>query len=136
MKKSFLVIVLFSLYSFSCGEGANPNLDDCPAELLCTEELRSYTYTPTENGEPLILDNFYVRNMENGNIYPNANLNTVTAPGTYLVITDMAFNEIKKSGSLIRFFGIKNNQIVIQTDFMVGHDCCHVIPLEGPFDTE
>lgn len=134
MKNLFFFLSELVFTTPSCEYGDAHQMDDCPSELLCTEEFRSYNYSPTENGEPLILDNFYVRNMDNGNIYPNSNLNALMVPGTYLVITDMAFNEIKKSGTVIRFFGIKNNQIVLQTDFSVGHDCCHVIPLSGPFD--
>lgn len=85
------------------------------------------------DGKPVVLDNYYVKNIDNGNLYQESSLNDHLDEGQYVVVSDVRLSEIKKTGTILRFFGIKNNEIVLQQDFTVGHDCCHIIPLSGPF---
>lgn len=132
MKKSPTFLLILFLV-FSCGEDAiDPEF--CPPNLVCTEELRYLTFSPIVNGEPLILDDYYVRNMDTGSIYEESTLNDVLEQGQYLIVSDAMKDEIKRSGTVLRFVGAKDNQVVLEQDFLVGDDCCHIEPLEGPFD--
>ncbi|NVK85709.1 MAG: hypothetical protein HWE21_15395 [Cytophagia bacterium] len=135
MKKYIPFLLLASITVFSCNEeDASMVPDDCPEELFCTEELRHLTYKATVNGEPTVLDDYYIKNLDNGLIYQKNPQNDFLDEGVYVVISDALMDEVKKSGTILRFFGIKNNTIVLQQDFIVGHDCCHVVPISGPFE--
>ncbi|GHE69287.1 MULTISPECIES: hypothetical protein [Roseivirga] len=135
MKKLFYSIYIIAFATLVACEVDNPaSFDDCPVNLLCTEEFRHYTYSPKTNNQPILLDDYYVKNLDNGNIYLHGSNQLPLHEGQYLVITDAAISEIKRKGTVVRFFGVKNNTIILETDFLVGHDCCHVTPLSGPFD--
>ena len=127
------VIIVCILTLFSCGEDAAPSDQGCPTELLCTEQFVSLTFSPKENGEFIKLDSYYSQNLDNGNSYNFDQSNNLPVSEFYVLITDGEMEEISKEGTVIRFFGIKDNQVIIEQDFIVGHDCCHVIPLQGPF---
>lgn len=134
MKKLSTLFLVLSLV-FSCGENAiDPEF--CPPNLVCTEEIRYLTFSPLVNGEALILDDYYVRNMDTGGIYQASTLNEVLEDGQYLVVSDVMKDEIQREGTVLRFVGAKDNQVVIEQDFLVGDDCCHIKALEGPFDSE
>lgn len=117
----------------SCSDDASPNDQDCPTELLCTEQFVSLTFSPRVNGEFVELDSYYTQNLDNGMAYIFDSDHNLPISEFYIVISDAQLNDIDKEGTTLRFFGTKDNQLVIEQDFIVGHDCCHVIPLEGPF---
>jgi len=134
MKQLFSLLSICVLLVFSCDEDVTRNENICQEDLPCTEELRFLTYSPKVNGEAVILDDYYVKNLDNGNYYQSSSLIAYMDEGTYLIISDVRRQELRQSGTTLRFFGIKNGQIILQTDFEVGHDCCHIVPLSGPFD--
>lgn len=131
--KKFGFIICFVLLIQSCGE-QSPQPEICAPNLLCTEELRFLTFSPQLHDEPLIFDNYYVRNTDNGNIYDENSLDQLLEEGTYVIASDLIKDELKKSGTTLRFVGAKDGQVMLEQDFVVGHDCCHILPLEGPFD--
>ncbi|MFT6872984.1 MAG: hypothetical protein ACJAVN_001998 [Roseivirga sp.] len=136
MKKLIYSILLINLVVFSCtneDDGMN-NISDCPTDIVCTEIFVSLTFSPKDiNNQPITLDSFYAQNLDNGNTYSTEN-NDFAQENSYIVVTDAQIGEINKAGTNIRFIGLKGDEIVVQQDFMIGHDCCHVIPLNGPFD--
>ncbi|KYG74077.1 hypothetical protein [Roseivirga spongicola] len=132
--KRYILFLLTLLAFSSCGEDEISMLSaPCNQDLVCTEELRYLSYKAMLDGKPVVLDNYYVKNLDNGNLYQESSLNDHLDEGQYVVVSDVRLSEIKKTGTILRFFGIKNNEIVLQQDFTVGHDCCHIIPLSGPF---
>lgn len=133
MKVLKIILPFLLLGLLSCNEDASPNDQDCPTELLCTEQFVSLTFSPRTNGEFVELDSYYTRNLDNGNTYIFNAQNNLPISEFYIVISDSEMDEVAKDGTNLRFFGTKDNQLVIEQDFIVGHDCCHVIPLEGPF---
>ena len=134
--KRLLYILLLPLLFYGCGNDEDPiKQDDCPEDIACTEIFVMLTFTPKdENDQPIRLDSFYTQNLDNGNTYDGPSRNDLIQEGTYVVISDGELEEINMEGTLIRFFGIVNDRIVIEQDFEVGHDCCHVQPLNGPFN--
>lgn len=135
MKKLVFSILLSGLMVFSCtNEDDAMNVTDCPSDIGCTEVFISLTFSPKDdNDQAILLDSFYAQNLDNGNTYsiPATNLLNTTS---YTVISDAEIDEINKDGTNIRFIGLQGDQIVVQQDFVVGHDCCHVLPISGPFD--
>ncbi|RKQ42368.1 hypothetical protein BXY85_2978 [Roseivirga pacifica] len=107
--------------------------DECPTNIGCTEEYRSLLFQPTKDGQAVLLDSYYVKNLDNDNIYNFTNNDTHDRLAAYIVATDSQLEEVKKSGSTLRFVGSANNEVVIEQDFVVGHDCCHIVGIDGPF---
>lgn len=137
MKKLISTVLLSLIILCSCSnEDDSLGNSDCPTDIVCTLILKSLTFSPKgDNDQAILLDSFYAQNLDNGNTYSiesNDQLNSTR----YIVISDAQIGEINKSGTNIRFIGLQNDQIVVQQDFVVGHDCCHVLPLAGPFDSQ
>lgn len=134
MKRLIFLLSVCLLALSSCEENMTYEELLCPEDIACTEELRYLSYSPKHNGKPVILDEYYVKNLDNGNFYQRSEAVDHLPEGSYLVITDQYKSELRQDGTILRFFGIQNGQITLQVDFKVGHDCCHIIPLGGPFD--
>ncbi len=132
MKKLKLISVLFAFLLFACGEEATPT-DDCPEELLCTEEFRSLTFSPRENEQFVVLDSYYTLNLDNGETYNYEGQHDPLVSQFYVIISDAEMDQVAKDGTNVRFIGVVGSTPVIEQDFVVGHDCCHVIGIEGPF---
>ncbi|WP_420386160.1 hypothetical protein [Roseivirga sp.] len=133
--KPYLMLLLLAVLLYSCGEKTVDDILDCPDNLACTEELRHITYSPMANGQPVVLDHYYVKNLDNGQIY-QSNPAILQAEGSYLVVSDLEMDQLRQSGTILRFFGVIDNKIVLETDFKVGKDCCHIVPLGGPYDLQ
>lgn len=132
MKKIGLIMLLgITFLGLSCEDTESPL--ECSNDIGCTLNLVSIIHKPqdeVENG--ILLDNYYSQNLDNGNVYDFRNPNTARTDSSYVVISDAQKDEVKSSGTTIRFFGEANGEVIIEQDFLVGHDCCHVILLQGP----
>ena len=135
MKKlKILFAAILVLTVMACeGENCRIHPDECLTNIACTEEFRSLLFQPIENGEAVLLDSYYVKNLDNDNIYSFTNNDSQDRIAAYVVVTDSQLNDVRKSGSNLRFIGSINNEVVIEQDFVVGHNCCHIIGIEGPF---
>ncbi len=138
MRKLFCTLFSLLLILTSCSNSDEDidNTTECPDNVVCTEILISLTFSPKgANDTPIFLDNYYSQNLDNGQTYSILNSN-IASTASYVVVSDEQLEEINQEGTNIRFIGLQGNQIVVQQDFLVGHDCCHIIPLSGPFDDQ
>ncbi|MBO3700566.1 hypothetical protein [Roseivirga sp. E12] len=136
MRKLIYLLIINLIFITACSNDDQPlnNNEDCPDNIVCTEILISLTFSPKDgNDNPIFLDSYYSQNLDNGQTYSITN-GTVLSTASYVVVSDEQLDEINQNGTNIRFIGIQGNQIVVQQDFVVGHDCCHVVPLSGPFE--
>ncbi len=130
MKKLKALFLLGIIALVSCEEVTDPL--NCSPTIVCTEQFESFSFDLTDSdNQPILLDNFYSQNLDNGNIYDFSDASDQLSGNTYIIITDAQRNELKQEGTTIRFFGEKDGQIIVQEDFLIGHDCCHIVPLEG-----
>ncbi|WP_296620685.1 hypothetical protein [Marivirga sp.] len=133
MKFSYLQIFFaFAAISFfSCKEEELSN-DDCNLETrICTEEFRSISLEiTTPDGNPVILDDFYTFHDSRKKF--EFELNDVQkGNGIYPVITDSELDELKREGTTLIFVGEKDGKNLVEHQMVIGHDCCHVILIEG-----
>jgi hypothetical protein len=128
--KRIVTLLLFLAY-VACDEQTKP--DECPSNIICTEEFVSLYTQILEEDLPVELESYRVENVENGETYTFENVDDNNAQGLYIVITDAEFNEVKKEGTQLRLVGTTETDTEFIFDFVVGHDCCHIIPLSGPF---
>lgn len=132
MKKIFSVLLVGVMMIIQgCDESTEPL--ECPEDLGCTEEFVTFTYAPKDNsGNAIILDTYYSQNLDNGMTYGFNNPISPGNEGVYGVISDAQMSQVKASGTVIRFVGLIDDEIVIEQDFLIGHNCCHIVALEGP----
>ncbi|MEQ8470869.1 MAG: hypothetical protein RIC35_06765 [Marinoscillum sp.] len=56
-----------------------------------------------------------------------------TEASTYhSVITDSEYVEVDFSGTEVTFTGWLDGQQIVEQDFIIGKDCCHIEKIEGP----
>ena len=135
-KFNIYLFAVLSLIMAACGSDDNDvTTPECPVDLLCTEQFEIITVTVTENGEPVTLDNFKTVNMANGKIYDFQG-SEFLEPGVYILVTDGQFDEIAKDGTSLRFEGSIQDAVVVDEIFEVGHDCCHVLLVDGDLEIQ
>ena len=109
----------------------------CTENIACTRQFEILTVKISDHlGEPIPLDNYFTLDLPNGNIYDFQNqddyLDSVSkANGNYILLTDGQMNIINKSGTRFTFKGFVNNMEVVSENYLIGHDCCHVVLMEG-----
>ncbi len=132
MKKTGLAALIVMMFIIQgCVEDSQPL--ECSNDIGCTEVFVTFTYAPTDNqGNAIILDSYYSQNLDNGQTYSFVEEDVQLNQGLYTVITDAQMDQLASSGTGIRFIGLKNDEIVLQQDFVIGHDCCHIVPVQGP----
>lgn len=115
----------------SCSEEDEPL--ECLENRACTEIFVTFAYAPVDSqDQSILLDSYYSQNLDNGQRYSFTDDDLQLRTGSFTVITDAQIEQLKSTGTTIRFIGIKDSRIVLEQDFFIGHDCCHIIPLEGP----
>lgn len=127
---SFLLVIC-SVTFFSCEE-KDPNADACNLDSrICTEEFRTITLEiTTPDGDPVVLDDFYTFYDSKKRFEYELNANQ-EGEGIYPVITDAALEELDSEGTVLIFVGEKDDKNVVEHQMFIGHDCCHVILIEG-----
>ena len=131
MKTSFYSILL--LFFFAGCE--NNTANDC-TDQACTEEFRTITVTIKDSeNNPVVLDSFKVTNLENGDDLTrelnNFEFEAMREKGVYPLFGDEYARDFSNKEVEINFKGYIDNQEIINSDYKVGADCCHVILISG-----
>jgi len=125
-----ILFLLFSVSFFSCEE-ENLNSDGCEDNLVCTEQFTTISLEITnQQGEPIVLDDFYTFYDSRKKFEYQLN-NIQQGLGIYPVLTDSEMDEIQKEGTTLIFVGEKDGRNIVEHQMVIGHDCCHVILIEG-----
>jgi hypothetical protein len=130
--KSWHLFLFTIAFSFMSCEDENISKDDCDFEsIICTEEFRSITLEITDlDGNPVILDDFYTFYDSRKKFEYELN-DLQEGKGIYPVITDADLQELNREGSTLIFVGEKDGKNLVEHQMVIGHDCCHVLLIEG-----
>jgi len=131
MKTSFYPILLL-LFFIGC---ENNTANDC-TDQACTEEFRTITVTIKDSeNNPVVLDSFKVTNLENGDDLTrelnNFEFEAMRKKGVYPLFGDEYTRDFSNKEVEINFKGYIDNREIINSDYKVGADCCHVILISG-----
>jgi hypothetical protein len=126
-----LLLVLLLLFA-SC---ENKDSNDC-INQACTEEFRTITVTIKDSeNNPVVLDSFKVTNLENGNDLSrelnNAEFEAMRENGVYPLFGDEYAQDFRNKEVEINFKGYIDNHELINSNYIVGADCCHIILISG-----
>jgi len=127
------LLFLLLLPFFSC----NDESLDCPDNIACTEQFEIILVKISDSqGSPVQLDNYFTVDLQSDEIYDFQSQDTyldsiLRVNGNYILFTDGQMDKINKSGTRFSFKGFINSTEVVSEKFLIGHDCCHVVLLEG-----
>lgn len=131
MKNNPIVIII--ILSLSC-----IFLSSCQEEaVVCTMEWRAYTVTiKDENGNPVILDDYYTMNKATGEIVRfQDNISYLDSlqksQGIYLIISDGQKHWARYGYFEFLFNGFIGDSLVINEEYFIDADVCHIGDLKG-----
>jgi len=137
----FSIPLLALLMSMSCNKNkdrGNRHIGDCPPNLACTMEFRYIHITITDHdGNPVALDKFRTVRIADGHEFDlQADANhwedsTWKATGSYPLLTDGQQKQISTRGETVEFRGEKNGVVIVQEQYEVRDDCCHIDLVSG-----
>ena len=132
---STIIVLFFLLFLQSCSE------KDRECDIICTEEYRTIIVSVQDGeGEPVALDDFKVVDVKNDRdltIQPTADvLHQMKERGTYLLFSDRYVQEYAQQELEINFTGFIDGEEVLNEDYVVGADCCHVYHVSGDLELE
>ena len=119
------ILSIFLFFLLGCNDD-----QEC-AGVACTADYRIVTIeVKDQNGDPVLLDAYNV-------LIVNTNERLTFDPevptgGQYTLVEDQHMSLISSDGTLLLFEGLINDEVIASEEFVVGHDCCHVIKVSGP----
>jgi hypothetical protein len=131
-RKIFLsAILLCSLLCPNC-ENQEETDHDC-GSAICTQIFMSVVVNlkhATDNS-PYLLSNYsVVRLSDNADITPTADSYS-TSHGYYPIANDSKLELFKFKNLVIEFKGYLNSNLVIQRQYVITADCCHISLVQG-----
>lgn len=110
---------------------------DCPKDLLCTMDYKMIVIDVKEEEEGYFyLDSvgvFYTE-QPSRNFYLKSYEEMITEQSGFglLLAEDANMMHIERKGTKLTMVGYKAGKEVFRQNYIVGHDCCHVVLLSGP----
>ena len=123
MKATILYITLL-LFLASC------NSDDCN-NAVCTDDFRLVAVSVVDQNNMNVELDSTRSTVDNGTILVIENIE----PGfedSYIVVDDSHMDDLPGSNNIVTFNGWKNGIEVVDQEFVITRDCCHIGKGEGP----
>lgn len=116
------------LMSSSCRKLTDKPAGDCEG-VMCTMMFASVSTSVVDaSGAPVQLDKVYTVRVSTGEqITPEQHM----SPGSYIVLDDSYQKRMVNSTEQFTFTGFKNGKKVVEEQFVIGADCCHVHKVSG-----
>ncbi|MCK0146062.1 hypothetical protein MWU78_10435 [Arenibacter sp. F26102] len=135
--KGFVGLITL-LIILNCNNKSEDDALDC-LNVACTEEYRTITISvKDQKGKVVVLDEFEVVVLPKGaDITPDTasgDYEWMTINGVYPLISDKYSMEYRDKKIEINFKGYVEDRLVVDSDYTVGADCCHVLLFEGETD--
>ena len=124
-------LMLLSLTEIKCSDRDRDSYN-CTA-AICTEEFRTILLTikhSTDN-TPYILSDYKVFRLPDNKDITIPGDSFLTNNGNYIVSNDSQTELFRFKNVKIEFKGYLNNDLVIQRQFIITADCCHISLVEG-----
>lgn len=133
MKNIFLFFILILTFSTCVNNDIGPC--DCKSNIICTEEYRTISLEITDaGGKPYLLDEYKITRIEDGReiiLEKDEYTDIRRSMGNYLLMGDRHKSLTDKCGKAFHFTGRKDGKEVISRNYLIAHDCCHIMVKEG-----
>lgn len=130
-----IIVAFLSIFLVACNDNDDAEQQDC-SEAICTLNFVTVTVSVKDaSGEPVSLDSYEIIDNETGeNLATDFNgdeYQYLKEQGFYPIISDANRVQYQNSTATLTFKGIIDNKEVINEDYQVGADCCHVNLISG-----
>ena len=130
-----LSLVFLSIFLVACNDKDDPAKQDC-SMVSCTQNFVTITVSVKDvPGEAIVLDTYKVIDNATGEDLA-ADLNAeeyqyLKEQGFYPILSDANRVQYQNTTATLTFKGYVANEEVINEDYEVGADCCHVSLITG-----
>lgn len=133
MKYLFGLIIV--LLAPNCNNSSVEDKSDC-SNIICTQEYRTITVDVKDTkGNAVALDRFTVVVLPNEtDITPDlsdSEMGLMRKNGIYPLFSDKYSNAYRNKQLEINFSGYIGDKQVLDANYKVGADCCHVLLIDG-----
>ncbi|WP_339625839.1 hypothetical protein [uncultured Maribacter sp.] len=130
-----VTLVILSIFLVACHDKDEPTQQDCTM-VACTQNFVTLTVSVKDaSGAAIVLDSYEVINVDSGkNLTDDFNDEEnqyFKEQGLYPILSDAHRVEYQNSTATLTFKGYISNEEVINEEFVVGADCCHVSLISG-----
>lgn len=132
MKKNILILAL-PFFLLGC---KSDDIKSACSDTFCTEEFVTIAISiKDQTDSPVSLDYFEIVNINNNQDLTRdvsaSELDIMRQNGIYPLFGDEHVNLHKNQELDIQFRGFIDNQLIINQNYIVGIDCCHVALISG-----
>ena len=126
------------LLTLNCSDNGTDDTPNC-SEAICTEEYRTITVSVKDKeGVAVALDYFKVVVLSNGEDITldasSSEYDWMAKNGNYPLFSDKYVAKYSNKELEINFKGYVDDKLLVDSDYVVGADCCHVTLIEGETD--
>ncbi len=127
--KFLISVCVLSLLFIRCDDDNKVNC----AFAICTEEFRSIVVSikHASDNSAFILTDYKVVRVPDGKDLTIADNDLTDNGGHYPVANDLKLDFFKFNNVKVEFTGYLNNTVILQAQFIVTADCCHITLVEG-----
>lgn len=129
MRNVLLVAITLMCMSMSCRQVEKNNAkeeenNNCE-NVMCTEIFMSVTLRVVDgNDKGITLDEFYTVNTSANDTFRSSD--GLPAEGYYPVLDDSYRTKLRNKTQNFHFVGIKGGKKIVDEDFKISADCCHI----------
>ncbi|MEP2056817.1 MAG: hypothetical protein ABJJ05_03370 [Maribacter litoralis] len=128
-----IIVVFLSLFLVACNDNDDAEQQDC-SEAICTHNFVTITVSvKDEAGDAVSLDNFEVIDTATGeNLAESTTAEEYhNDQGIYPIISDAYRTKYQNNTATLLFKGFIGDEQVVNEEFEIGADCCHVSLIAG-----
>lgn len=131
----YLIGLLIVLLVSNCNDSDVEDEPDC-ADIACTQEYRTITVNVKDReGNAVALDRFSVVILPNETDitadWSDNEIELMAKNGVYPLFSDKYSNTYRNKQIEINFKGYLDDKQVLDANYTVGADCCHVFLVDG-----
>ena len=128
-----IIVAFLSLILVACNNNDDAEQQDC-SEAICTHNFVTITVSvKDEAGDAVVLDSFEVLDTATGeNLAKDISAEEYhNDQGIYPLISDAHRIQYQNKTTTLTFKGYINDGLMVNQEFEVGADCCHVSLITG-----
>lgn len=128
---------VFVLSMLNCSDKGTDDPSNCLG-AVCTEEFRTITVSVKDKGGVAVALDYIEVVLSNGDDVTldtsGSDYDRMAKNGTYPLFSDQYVAKYSNRELELNFQGYVDDRLLVESDYVVGVDCCHVTLIEGEKD--
>ncbi|MEZ5018206.1 MAG: hypothetical protein R2800_14200 [Flavipsychrobacter sp.] len=133
MKHLSSILLTISIFIYTSCDKANNGADVCN-DVVCSGIYATVLVNVQDinRNEVSLFDFYTIRKSTGDTIRLPRNNGAMPFTSPYTVLSDYYMNVFKNRSDHFRFIGIKDGKTVIDQEYFITADCCHIKKVTGP----